>query len=120
MKYINDIDLLFVRNSVGDFLRKKWNASNVIIRQGTEGFKVYYKIGEGYSSLLVRDFYVDFGSKHMWCSYLDKKWQLAMARKFGAQYIADLRKYINKTFDNKSTDRKNEFLESLNEISMIR
>lgn len=116
MTYIYKVDESLVREVVGGFLTKEWHASYFIVRKRPEGFKVVYKISESYHTLIVRDFDVDFGSKHMWCSSLNKRWQVAMAKKFGDWYLSDLKKYLYKDFDKKSEKEQKEIVGNYMEV----
>ena len=84
MKYINRVDKELVRKVVGGFLLQEWHSQILTVNKKADGFKVTYKIGEKYSSLMVGDFEMDFGTKHFGCPSLNARWQVAMAKKFGA------------------------------------
>lgn len=117
MRYFEQIDENLVTEVIGGFLQEFWNVHIFLVRKKDDCFKVTYKIGENYRrSIFVRDFDVDFGSKHMLCSSLNKKWQIAMAKIFGVKYLIDLEKYLYKDFDKKSEKQQKEIVGSYMEV----
>ena len=118
MKYINKVSEDLVNEVIGGFLTRVWYVKAFIVRKNNDGFKVIYRISDKPHSLLVRDFDVDFGSKHMWCSALDKRWQVAMAKRFGNDYLDDLKKFLYRDFDKKSEAEQKEITDNLEEVSV--
>lgn len=116
-KYINKIDENLVREVVGNFLLREWNSHAFLVRKKSEGFKVVYKIGESYCSLVVRDFDMDFGTRLIQCPSLNRKWRIALTKKFGDRYLFDLKKYLYKDFDKKSEKEQKEIV---GELTVIR
>lgn len=115
-KYINKVDENLVKEVVGGFLLREWHSHIFLVRKKQDGFKVVYKLGESYCSLVVRDFDIDFGSKCMWCSSLNKKWQIALAQKFGGWYLSDLKEYLYKDFDKKTEKEQKEIVGDFMEV----
>ena len=119
MKYINRVDKELVRKVVGGFLLQEWHSQILTVNKKADGFKVTYKIGEKYSSLMVGDFEMDFGTKHFGCPSLNARWQVAMAKKFGANYLSDLKDFLLKDFDKKSKSEQEEIVKTFTKVSLI-
>ena len=118
MKYAQQLNKEFVFKIVNEFLTTKWFAKYVDIRKHGYSWKVMFKIKNSncYSVFFIDDFSANFGSKHMWCSYFDQKWRVELAKKFGKDYLYDLKEYLYQDFDKKSQPDKDLAISQLSEV----
>lgn len=112
MQYIENVEKGLVDEVVGGFLVKEWHSPRFKIIKTDNAFKVVYQIGSKRYSLLVKNFDIELNLNGVKSSSLNKRWQIAMAKKFGNKYLEDLEKFLFKDIYNKPKTEKNEIIDN--------
>lgn len=118
--YVDEIDESFVNDVVMPFLTKNWFAKYVTIKKHGPYWKVMYTTKDKYHVFFLDNFLADFGTRHMWCSALDRRWRVALYKKFGTEYYLDLNKYLLEQCKSKNKDQAKRAMDDLKYIEALK